>query len=385
MTSEFLKAVREFVSQEVDPERSQFDILIDEPLPLYEKFRAAGLANWWLPKEYGGRGLSLTESVDIVNEIAYGDAGVAFTLFLSILGSTAVSLYGSDDLKNRYLGTMAARGSFCAVLGSERNAGSELSKIETVAQRVGNELVISGEKFFATNADFADFLLVLARAADDTDESMVVLVPRDTPGIEIVKRWDIIGLRASYCYQVNLHKCRVPAANQLPGIGLRLFESALNASRTLIAAMAIGLGRRMRDHCIDYAKSKSFRGGTLLGSPVFVQKVGQMEMLLDVMKSHCLKAAGDFDSVMNEPDPAAVFSRRGTLKSAVTAKIFCGQAGWEIASMASEMFGGLGYANDLPIGKLVRDIRCVSIGEGGDDVLRELIFYRYVIPAKNRV
>ncbi|MFF7976630.1 acyl-CoA dehydrogenase family protein [Streptomyces sp. NPDC007905] len=384
MKSEDLKTVRTFVKQHLDGRDTEFDALDDKPADVYERFRETGLANWWLPEELGGRGLTLEDSVGIVNELSYGDAGVAFTLFISVLGTSIVQLYGSEELKARHLGPMAERGSFCATLGSERTAGSELAKIETVVAAEGDELVLTGAKFFSTNTDFADFLVVVARSAEDPETYHAVLVPRDTPGVEIVRRWDVIGLRASHTYQVSLQGCRVPASNRLDGPGLRLLEIGLNASRILIAATAIGVARRVRDHCMTYAKSKPFRDGTLLESPVFAQRLGQMEMQIDVMKSHCLRAAREYDAVMAAPDAAALFRRQGTLKSALTAKMFCGQAGWEVASTGSEMFGGLGYTHDLPIGKLLRDIRYVSLVEGGDDVLRELLFSRYVIPVPRR-
>ncbi|MDT3398010.1 acyl-CoA dehydrogenase family protein [Streptomyces sp. B1866] len=383
MKPEDLKTVRRFVKGALGGD-APVDALADKPLELYDTFRETGLANWWLPEEAGGRGFGLEDSVEIVNELAYGDAGVAFTLFISVLGTSMVQLYGSEELKATYLAPMAERGSFCATLGSERTAGSELNKIETIASREGDDLVVTGEKFFSTNTDFADFLIVVARAADDPESYLAVLVPRDTPGVEIVKRWDVIGLRASHTYQVRLDHCRVPAAHLLAGSGLRLLEIGLNASRILIAATAIGVARRIRDHCMIYAKSKPFRDGTLLDSPVFAQRLGQMEMQIDVMKSHCLKAARDYDQIMGGPDPATVFARQGTLKSALTAKMFCGQAGWDVASVGSEMFGGLGYTHESPIGKLLRDIRYVSIVEGGDDVMRELVFSRYVIPVPRR-
>jgi alkylation response protein AidB-like acyl-CoA dehydrogenase len=109
-----------------------------------------------------------------------------------------------------------------------------------------------------------------------------------------------------------------------------------------------------------------------------------MEMQIDVMKSHLLRSARDFDKIMADPDAPALFNRQGTVKSALTAKMFCGQAGWDVASVGSEMFGGLGYTHEMPIGKLMRDIRYVSIVEGGDDVLRELVFGRYVVPVPRR-
>ncbi|MFF6814998.1 acyl-CoA dehydrogenase family protein [Streptomyces sp. NPDC012403] len=384
MKQEDLKAVRTFVKECLEGRHAELDALDDKPSDVYDRFRETGLANWWLPEELGGRGLTLEDGVEIVNEISYGDAGVAFTLFISVLGTSIVQLYGSEELKARHLAPMAARGSFCATLGSERAAGSELAKIETVVATEGDELVVTGEKFFSTNTDFADFLVVIARSAEDPEAYHAVLIPRDTPGVEVVKRWDVIGLRASHTYQVSLNGCRVPAANRLDGSGLRLLEIGLNASRILIAATAIGVARRIRDHCMTYAKNKPFRDGVLMESPVFAQRLGQMEMQIDVMKSHCLRAARDYDAIMTNPGAAALFHRQGTLKSALTAKMFCGQAGWEVAGAGSELFGGLGYTHELPIGKLMRDIRYVSLVEGGEDVLRELLFSRYVIPVPRR-
>ncbi|MEV0251134.1 acyl-CoA dehydrogenase family protein [Nocardia sp. NPDC050712] len=381
---ETLDTVRGFVSAELEGKREYLDSLAEAPLPLYQKFADTGLANWWLPTEYGGAGLSLSESVDITNELAYGDAGAAFTLFISVLGTSIVSLYGSAELKQRYLTPMAKQGSSCATLGSERNAGSELAKIETVVSRSGDELVLTGEKYFSTNAGFADFLVVIAASADVPGDFAAVLVPADTPGVRVVKRWDMIGLRASGTYQISLDNCRVPAANLLHGSGLRLLEVGLNASRILIATTALGLARRIRDLCMEYAKTKPFRDSTLLAAPVFAAKLGQMEMQIDVMKSHLRSAAAQYDAIMTGPDPATTFARTGTLKAAVTAKMFCGQTGWDIASVGSEMFGGLGYTSESPIGKLLRDMRYVSIVEGGDDVLRDLVFSRYVVPVSRR-
>lgn len=383
MDFEYMKTVRRFVSQELgdDPLR---EVLQDKALPVYDAFRATGLANWWLPQELGCHGLSLEDSVEIVNEIAYADAGVAFTLFISILSSSMLLLYGSDELKVRYLEPMAAQGSFCATLASERTAGSELGKLETRYTQVGDSLLITGEKFFSTNTDFADFLVVIARERESEDTFSAIVVPRDTAGVEILKRWDVIGVRTSYTYQVRLDSCRVPATYRLEGSGLRLLEIGLNASRILIATTGLGIARRIRDQCMAYAKEKLFRKGVLLDSPVFAQRLGQMEMQIDVMKSHLLQAARDYDKIMTAPDAAATFAKQGTLKSALTAKLFCGQAGWDVASVGSEMFGGLGYTNEVVLGKLMRDMRYVSIVEGGDDVLRELLFGRYVVPVSRR-
>jgi alkylation response protein AidB-like acyl-CoA dehydrogenase len=383
-TPEYVRSVQAFARRELLGKDSYLDSLADAPLPLYERFAATGLANWWLPKEVGGLGLGLEESVQIVSELAYADAGAAFTLFIPVLTTSMVAWYGSDELKERHLGRMAAENGFCATLGSEHAAGSELARITTTARRDGDSLVLNGQKAFSTNTDFAQFIVVIAAAQDDPSGYLAVLVPRDTPGIQIDKRWDVIGLRSSATYQVSLTDCRVPASNVLRGNGLRLLEIGLNASRILIATTALGIARRVRDLCMDYGKTKQVKGSPLANNAVFASRLGQFEMQIDVMANQCLAAARAYDAVASRPDAGEEFLRIGTLKSALTAKMFCGQTGWQIASAASEMFGGLGYTNDSVIGKLLRDVRYVSIVEGGDDVLRDLVFSRYVVPVSKR-
>lgn len=382
---EFLPRIRDFAREELLPQQGHFDSFPDVPLPVHKALHEQGLGNWWLPERYGGMGLGLEESVDVVSELAYGDAGVAFTSFISILGTVGLLLYGSEEARERYLAPMVQDGHFCATLASERAAGSELTKIATIAAPSGDDVVINGEKFFSTNSGFATFLVVIARSATSRDQHMAVVVPRENEGVEIAKRWEMIGLRSSGTYQVTFQRCRASSRDVLDGPGLRILEIALNASRILIASTALGISRRVRDVCLEYARRKRLGDKPLTSNAVFAAKLGQMEMDIDAMRHVCLGAAREFDAIMAGDDPAEQFLRRGTLKSALTAKAFCGRTGWNIASVGSEMFGGLGYTRELVIDKLVRDVRHVSIIEGGDDVLRDLVFNRFVVPEGNRL
>jgi alkylation response protein AidB-like acyl-CoA dehydrogenase len=381
---EHIRDVQAFVRRELLGNERQLDSLAEAPLPLYRRFADTGLMNWWLPKQYGGLGLPLEEGVRIAAALAYGDAGVAFTLFIPVLATSMVTWYGTDELKERYLGRLAAENGFAATLGSEHAAGSELARIGTTVRRDGDWLVLDGAKAFSTNTDFAQFLVVIARSADDPDEYTAVVVPRETPGVTVEKRWDVIGLRSSATYQVALSGCRVPAENALRGHGLRLLEIGLNASRILIAATGLGIARRIRDVAMEYARTKPIKGAALTANAVFAGQLGQFEMQIDVMANQCLAAAREYDDIAARPDAAEEFLRQGSLKSALTAKMFCGQAGWQIAAAASEMFGGLGYTHEAIIGKLLRDMRYVSIVEGGDDVLRDLLYHRHVVPVSKR-
>lgn len=384
MTAGIVERVRKFVDAELSSNEEYFDSLPEMPMPASARLHEAGLANWWLASEHGGSDVDLETSVDIVSELSYGDAGFAFTSFLSILPTTMLRLFGEESLSAEHLGRLGRGGGFAAALVSEEAAGSELARTATTCAKRDGELVLDGDKYFSTNTDAADFMLVVARMADDDAQFSVVLVPRDTPGVEIVKRWDMVGMRGSGTYEVRLRGCRVPEANALHGHGLRVLEAGLNASRTLIASNAIGVARRIRDLCLEYAAGKQVKGAALADNAVFAAKMGQIEMQIDVMKNQCRAAAAEFDWLMSEPDHAARLFRAGTLRSALAAKMYCGQAGWQVATIGSEMFGGLGYTHDHPIGKLVRDMRYVGLVEGGDDVIRDLLYARYVVPTAKR-
>lgn len=380
-----VRTAREFARDELIGREDELDALGPAPLPVYQSFRSTGLSNWWLPKEYGGLGYGLEQGVDIVSELAYGDAGVAFTLFVSILGTSMVSLYGSESTRESHLAPLARDGGFCATLGSEHGAGSELTRTQTRIRTADGGLVVEGHKAFSTNADFADFLVAVAQDPESGSKYAAVVIPRHNEGVLIDKRWDMIGLRSSGTYQVTLDGCRVPAENKLSGSGLRVLEVGLNASRILISATAVGLARRIRDLSMDYAAHKNVNGHRLNENAVFAAKLGHMESRIEVMRNQCLAAAREYDRVMESEDPAGRFLRKGALRSALTAKLFCGQEGWSIADTGSQMFGGLGYTNELVIGKLVRDMRYVSLIEGGEDVLRHTLYHRGVLPAARRI
>lgn len=383
MSRDDLGTVRAYAREHLIGREHDLDELDPHPLPAHRAFEETGLANWWLPKEVGGRGLGLEDSVGIVSELAYADAGSAFTLFVPILTTSMIAWYGEDQTRDTYLAQLA-QGGTCATLGSEHAAGSELARMSCVARRDGDDWIIDGEKAFSTNADQARFLVVIARTDDDPAGFVALVVPRDAPGVHVDKRWDVIGLRSSATYQVTFAGCPARAQDKLRGHGLRLLEVGLNASRVLIAATALGVARRARDLAMEYGRTKEVKGGPLTSNAVFAARLGQMEAQIEVMTNQCLAAAQEYDALAAGPDPAGTFLRKGAMKSALVAKLFCGQTGYEIASTTSEMFGGLGYTRESIVGKLVRDVRHVSIVEGGDDVLRDLIFARYVVPGSRR-
>ncbi len=369
--TQVLDRVRAFVRAELLSKAEYFDGLPEQPTAESARLHEAGLANWWIPAAYGGAGVSLRDSVDIVSELAYGDAGFAFGAFLPVLGTVMLQLHGDEAVARPVLERLVRDGGRPR---HPRQRGGRRQRTQPHRHHLPPRRRRPGARrgeVLLHQPEPADTLLVLARSADDDGDYAVVAVPRAAPGVEIVKRWDMLGVRGSGTYRVRLRDCRVPAAGRLRGNGLRLLEIGLNASRILIAATAIGVARRIRDLSMEYAAQKRIKGAPLRENAVFAAKLGQMEMTVDVMRNQCRAAAAEFDRFLAADDPAAALYRVGTLRSALAAKLYCGQPAGRWRRPARRCSAGLGYTHDHPIGKLVRDLRYVAIVEGGDDVMRE--------------
>lgn len=360
----------------------------NHPLSLSLQLREAGLSNWWLPEEYGGFNTSMSKNVNIVASLSYHDAGFAFGSFLSILGTTMIDQFASQALAAQVLKDLGRSGAPCAVLASEASAGSDLTLTETTYAERGGTLKITGRKLFSTNTAEARFLVVLARNADDRTEFRAIVIPRDTPGVAVGRRWDFLGVKGSATYEVSLDGVEVASENVLNGNGIRVLEVGLNLSRTLIAACGIGIGRRVRDLCMDYASTKEVNGRPLDQNDVFSAKMGQIEADIAVMLSQCRAAAAEIDSALSldrGKGEGSPLYRIGTLRSALVAKMHCGRSSWNIATVGSEMFGGSGYERTHPVNKLLRDARFIGLVEGGEDVTRSLIYSRFVRPSARRL
>lgn len=376
-----IDTIREYVNENVIGKESVYDTLTEPPQARFDSFHSLGINNWWLPPDVGGRGVSLQESVGIVSELAYGDGGLAFSMLISILGTTFIEIFGTSEQRARLLGPLAREPRYAALAASEHEAGSELLRITTVAEEQGGKYALSGRKAFCTNAAFADFVVVVAKVAGlrrDTYKGFVV--EKGQPGFEVLRRWRMVGLRSSATYELQFDNCLVEPHNVIETNGLRALEVALNASRILISSMGIGIAKRGRDLSLQYARTKEIDGQRLTRHPTFAAKLGQIEMQIEAMRSVCVTAARDYDDLRR--DHPTELQRLGALKTAMVAKMFAGQSLWSAISALSESFGGLGYTEDSPIGKLVRDARIISIVEGGDDVLRRLLFRHCVVDAR---
>src|SRR3954468_19071269 len=231
-----LRAVaREFATKEIRPVAAEHDVHMRHPSDVIAKAHELGLMNLHVPEEYGGLGLGAFDGMLVGEELNWGCTGIATSLGANGLGAGPVILAGSGEQKARGLPPLIESPILCSFGLSEPDAGSDVARLKTTAERRGDEYVLNGSKTFITNAGYADWTVVFAK----TDVSKghrgisAFIVPMDTPGVTIEQHLDKMGQRATDTSAFALQDVVVPAENRLgeEGQGFKLAMQTLDFTR----------------------------------------------------------------------------------------------------------------------------------------------------------
>ncbi|MFN0056854.1 MAG: acyl-CoA dehydrogenase family protein [Planctomycetota bacterium] len=354
-----------FVREQVIPRAAHHDVTGEFPLDLARQAFEIGLVNITIPEEYGGGGLGCVEEAIVTEELSYGCAGIAISMTVNNLASVPVKLAGNESVKRRYLGQLTseyANASYCL---SEPNAGSDVAGLETRAVRRGDKYVLNGTKAWVSGGAYARWFVVFAytdRAAGRKGMSVFV-VPADSPGIQVGKKEDMMGQRASNTVFITFDDVEVPADHLLgvEGDGFRIAMMTFDRTRPGVAAAAVGLSQRALDESLRYAKERQAFGSRIADFQAVQFMLADMQK--DVLAARLLTwhAAWLIDH-----------DQRNTLHCSA-AKLFGGDAAMRIATDAVQIFGGYGYSKEYPVEKLMRDAKVLQIYEGTNQIQRLII------------
>ncbi|OGB26727.1 MAG: acyl-CoA dehydrogenase, partial [Burkholderiales bacterium RIFCSPHIGHO2_02_FULL_66_10] len=242
---------------------------------------------------------------------------------------------------------------------SEPGTGSNIAQVQTRADLQGDHYVLNGRKLWITNGVFGDFGIVVARTfSPDCDGQLsTFLVERDVSPYE-VRPVDTMVLRSTGTAELNFDNVKVPRENLLgeEGTALKKMLKGLDGARVNIAMGAVGAAQAALDLSIDHARTRT-QFGRPIGSFQLVQKlIVDMTVRVEAARALGLRAA------------AALDSGRDVRTAASIAKLYATEAAHEVASMALQVHGGLGYATDYPIERIFRDTRGGTIPEGTTEV-----------------
>src|SRR4029453_9116210 len=255
------RSVREFAETEIRPHVREWDQEQHFPAELRTKLAALGLLGIQFPEKYGGAGMSAIEYCICIEEIARVDPAVALSLAAhNGLCSSHISLFGTEEQKQRFLAPLA-RGEKVGAWGlTESTSGSDAAGMRTTAARAGNCWVLNGSKTFTTHGRVGNVMVVMAVTdkAAGTKGISAFIVEHGTPGMRPGKKEDKLGMRASDTSEVLFDNCRVPADALLgeEGQGFVGAMQVLDAGRIGIAALSVGLAQGAFEAALRYAQDR---------------------------------------------------------------------------------------------------------------------------------
>jgi len=358
---------REFAENEIRPRAADYDQRSQHPQDIIRKAHEVGLMNPHIPDEYGGLGLPGFEGMLIGEELSWGCAGIAVSIVANTLGAGPVLLAGSEEQKREWLPPLLEEPILCAFGLSEPDAGSDVARIKTKAERRGDEYVLNGSKMFITNGGQAAWTIVFAKT-DPTKGHRglsAFVVPMDAPGVTIEKHLDKMGQRATDTSAFALAEVVVPAANLLgaEGDGFKIAMQTLDFTRPGTAAGAVGVAQAAFELAKQYALER-----VTFDVPIAMHQgvnflIADMATEIEAARLLTWQAAWMLDNG---------YGRKATLYSSF-AKRFAADVAMKVTTDAVQVYGGYGYIKEYPVEKLMRDAKLFQIYEGTSQIQRLVI------------
>lgn len=363
---EFRSTLRAFAESKVAPHAAAVDR--DAAFP-WESFHACvdmELPSLGVPVHYGGAGADSVTQAVMIEEIARVCASTSLTLLISKLGMIPVMQWGSEEMKQRYLPKIAsgqAQASYCL---SEPDAGSDVAAMSTRAVREGDEYIITGTKYWITNAGISDTYTVFAK----TDPSgghrgISAFVVEADWGVKVAKLEEKLGVKGSPTGEVTFDEVRVPKENLIgeEGQGFYIAMGTLDRSRPMIGAQAVGIAQGAIDYAAAYVKQRKQFGRAVADNQGIQFMVADMQTKIEAARLLVYRACSLVDD-----DPDKELSKLGAM-----AKYFASDAAMSVVIDALQLLGGYGYTKDFPLERMMRDAKITQIYEGTNQIQRMVV------------
>ncbi|MEU4063007.1 acyl-CoA dehydrogenase family protein [Streptomyces wedmorensis] len=370
--SEEQEAVRrlaeDFVAREVAPHVVAWDRAEEVDRAIVKKLGAVGFLGLTIPEEYGGSGGDHLAYCLVTEELGRGDSSVRGIVSVSLgLVAKTIASWGSEEQKRAWLPRLAAGEALGCFGLTEPGTGSDAGNLATRAVRdaVTGDYVVNGSKMFITNGTWADVVLLFARTGDAPGHKGVsaFLVPTDAPGLTRRAIHGKLGLRGQATAELVLEDVRVPAAAMLgpEGKGFTVAMSALAKGRMSVAAGCVGIAQAALDAAVRYAGEREQFGKPIASYQLVQELISDIAVDVDAARLLTWRVA---DLVDRGQDFATAASK---------AKLYASEAAVRAANNALQVFGGYGYIDEYPVGKLLRDARVMTLYEGTSQIQKLII------------
>jgi len=370
-----LDSVARFVRERLVPAEEEVAETDSIPTGIVDEMRTLGLFGLTIPETYGGLELTMEEEARVMIEL--GKTSPAFRSVIGTtvgIGSQGILIDGTDEQKAQYLPRMASGEIVASFALTEPEAGSDAASLRTTAVRDGDHYVVNGTKRFITNAPQADIFTLMARTSPDDKGASGVsafIVDARSSGISLGRKDRKMGQRGAHTCDVIFENCRVPAANLIglqEGRGFKTAMKVLEKGRIHIAAVCVGVARRILDDTLRYAMERR-----QFGQPIAQFQLVQA-MLADSQTEVYAAECMVIDAARRRDDGLNVSTE------ASCAKLFASEMCGRVADRGVQVFGGAGYIADYGIERFYRDVRLFRLYEGTSQI-QQLVIARNMIRA----
>jgi isovaleryl-CoA dehydrogenase len=368
-------AVREFAQAEIAPRAAEIDRSDQFPMDLWQKMGALGVLGITVGDEYGGAGMGYLAHMVAMEEISRASASVGLSYGAhSNLCVNQIKRNGNAAQRARYLPKLISGEHVGALAMSEPGAGSDVLSMKLKAQEKGGHYLLNGNKMWITNGPDADTLVVYAKTEPELGARGVTafLVEKGMKGFSVAQKLDKLGMRGSHTGELVFDNVEVPAENVLGALngGARVLMSGLDYERAVLTGGPLGIMQSVMDNVIPYIHDRKQFGQSIGEFQLIQGKVADMYTVLQAGRAFAYTVAKNLDLLAKNNREEHV---RQVRKDCASVILWTAEKATWMAGEGVQIFGGNGYINDYPLGRLWRDAKLYEIGAGTSEIRRMLI------------
>ena len=356
----------EFTDREIAPHAAEWDRAEHVDVKIVPRLGDLGFLGLTIPEEYGGSGGDHFGYVLMLEELGRGDSAVRGIVSVSLgLVGKSINAWGTEEQKQYWLPRLCSGRTLACFALTEPDTGSDAAHLTTKAVRDGDDWLISGAKMFITNGTWAEVALVFARTGEPGHRGIsAFLVPAESAGLTRREIHGKLGLRGQATAELSFDRVRVPGSALLgpEGKGFSVAMSALAKGRMSVAAGCVGIAEAALRAAVAHSTTRIQFGGKVIAHRQLVQEL-IAAIAVDVDAARLLTWR-----VADLIDRGEEFARESSM-----AKLFASEAAVRCANNALQVFGGYGYIDEYPVGKLLRDARVMTLYEGTSELQKLLI------------
>ena len=364
-------AVREFAQTEIAPRAAEIDRNDQFPMDLWRKMGDLGVLGITVGEEFGGANMGYLAHMVAMEEISRASASVGLSYGAhSNLCVNQIKRNGTEAQRQKYLPKLISGEHVGALAMSEPNAGSDVISMQLKAQDKGGYYVLNGSKMWITNGPDADTLVVYAKTEPELGARGVTafLIEKGMQGFSVAQKLDKLGMRGSHTGELVFHNVEVPQDHILGSLnnGAKVLMSGLDYERAVLSGGPLGIMQSVMDNVIPYIHDRKQFGQSIGEFQLIQGKVADMYTVLQAGRSFAYTVAKNLDML-------GVEHVRQVRKDCASVILWTAEKATWMAGEGVQIFGGNGYINEYPLGRLWRDAKLYEIGAGTSEIRRMLI------------